>query len=252
MPQDWKEKRKEDTSKSSTDKAILPENDDESCSNKVETPNSFVNDEDYKEDNNEDVEVTMEDIKNGNLQSASVRTNEDENLVNLESSDKYQYIDNAREQRESAKVSIDEEKERSSLASDTKPVTTTKPGNGRLKRKRLTTIPAVEMDGRIISHILFSGTPGQLETGDTSSDGDNSSTDDTDVRRRNLKKMKIQYNTDKHWNKRFEDLTKFKEIHGHCHVPFQVCWFHTIRVLSHVFMLTSQVNFANSIPKISL
>ena len=246
MPQDWKEKRKEDTTKSSNGKAISPENDVESCSSNLETPNSFDNDEDHEEDNNMDVEVTMEGIKNGNMQSASVRTNEDENLVNLESSDKYQNIDYASEQRESAKVSINEEKERSSVASDTKPLPATKPDNGRLKRK-LTTIPAVQMDGRVISHILFSSKPGQLKTGDTSSDSDYSSTDDTNVRRGSLKKMKIQYNTDKHWNKRFEDLTKFKEIHGHCHVPFQVCWFHTTHVLSHVFVLTPHVNFANSI-----
>ena len=89
-------------------------------------------------------------------------------------------------------------------------------GNSRLKRKHLR-IPEVEFEGRIISHVLFSDAPGQFDIDeeiDTSSDV--GSQMEIEQIQRAAKRPRANYNTDKHWNKRFDDLVQFKAIHGHC------------------------------------
>lgn len=100
------------------------------------------------------------------------------------------------------------------------------------KRKR-PKIPVVEVNGRQLSHILFSPSPGDFDMSDNSS---NSSDDDDDssVQSNNdtmiSKKItvtkvqsakRVAYNTDKHWIKRFNDLVEFKATYGHCAVPLQ-------------------------------
>jgi len=93
----------------------------------------------------------------------------------------------------------------------------------RPKRKR-PSIPEVEVEGRILSHILFSANPGEYDSDNSSYASDSDSPiegREMNPEDRRAKRIRMPYNTDKHWNKRFEDLVKFKSIHGHCHVPFQ-------------------------------
>ncbi len=89
------------------------------------------------------------------------------------------------------------------------------------KRKFCPTVPEVEVDGKIFSHILFSERPSQFDADDSGSDSDDSGKISRKIRR-TTKRARTPYNTSKHWNKRFDDLVQFKEVHGDCNVPFQV------------------------------
>jgi hypothetical protein len=87
-------------------------------------------------------------------------------------------------------------------------------------------IPRIEVGGRTLSHVLFSTKPAEYDSDIPSRTSDSDSDDDDDVsstRRQEMqgRKFRNRYNTDKHWQKRFEDLVSFKATHGHVNVPFQ-------------------------------
>ena len=86
------------------------------------------------------------------------------------------------------------------------------------KRKR-PDLPIVEVEGRLLSHVLFSRSPSTFDE-DSNSDGESGD----EIPRKKMKqiqKKRAAYNTDKHWTKRFNDLVAFKEANGHCSVPFK-------------------------------
>jgi len=91
--------------------------------------------------------------------------------------------------------------------------------------KKKKKIPRVEVDGRTLSHVLFVANPGEYDS-DVSSRTSDEDSDDDDLsppsrQERNKSKSRNRYNTDKHWKKRFEDISEFKAINGHANVPFQ-------------------------------
>ncbi len=86
------------------------------------------------------------------------------------------------------------------------------------KRKRRD-LPIVEVEGRVLSHVLFSHSPSAFN--DDSNSDDESGDESPRKRIKQTQKKRAAYNTDKHWTKRFNDLVAFKEANGHCSVPFQ-------------------------------
>ena len=88
-------------------------------------------------------------------------------------------------------------------------------------------IPRIEVGGRTLSHVLFSTKPAAYDSDISSRTSDSDSDDDDDdvssTRRQEMqgRKVRNRYNTDKHWQKRFEDLVSFKSTHDHVNVPFQ-------------------------------
>ena len=85
-------------------------------------------------------------------------------------------------------------------------------------------IPRVEVDdGRTLSHVLFVSKSGNYDSDISTRNFDEGMNSDIDNDSSHERKKRISrncYNTDKHWNKQFEDLSTFKAINGHMNIPY--------------------------------
>ena len=222
LGKDWKEKRKEDTKKSIKEVSSTTESQSIESSNEEYNEESITVVKSSKKDDDE-LESPEENIVGENF---AENANEGETAGDFDPSTPVPSdieITNqvASDPTAPNEMGITPPDKNVDNESSVQTCSVVPSGRNRLKRKLPPTIPEVEVDGRILSHILFSDRPGQFGTDDSDADSDNS----TEGRnfRRSTKRIRMPYNTDKHWNKRFEDLVQFKDIHGDCHVPFQVC-----------------------------